>query len=117
MEVLLKLIEKQQKGHENTDVFMVGEQLKDIAASDPVCAEILEKDLAVEAMGLAAAAAKLKEYADKNRGKLKCFCITPLVADKILREFYGLPIMETGTVRSTAEKAPAERILDLDSFL
>ena len=117
MEALIKMIEEQQKGHENTDVFMVGEQLKDIAASDPVCAEILEKDLAVEAMGLVAAAAKLKAYADKNRGKLKCFCITPKVADKIIREFYGLPDMDAGTDQKSAEQSEPNVIIDLDSFL
>lgn len=117
MEALIKMIEEQQKGHENTDVFMVGEQLKDIAESDPVCAEILEKDLAVEAMGLVAAAAKLKEYADQNRGKQRCFCISPKVADKILREFYGLPDMDARTGTKTDEQPASDTLLDLDSFL
>ena len=117
MEALIKMIEEQQKGHENTDVFMVGEQLKDIAASDLACAEILEKDLAVEAMGLVAAAAKLKAYADQNRGKLRCFCISPKVADKILREFYGLPDMDASTGIKTAEQPASDTLLDLDSFL
>lgn len=114
MDKVLKMIEEQQKGHkEHEPLFTVGEQLKDIARHEPASAELLEKDLAVQEMSLAAAAKKLKEYADKNHKGAGCFCITPKVAEKILREFYGLP--EPG--KAPAEPALEEGYIDLSSFL
>ena len=112
---LIALIEEQQKGHENEPLFMVGEQLKEIAEREPVCAEIIEKDLAIEGMSLAKAADALKAYADKNHGKAKCFCITPIVAERILREFYGLPTPDSAA-KAEQKEQQSER-LDLSSFL
>ena len=111
---LVALIESQQKGKENTDVFMVGEQLKDMGAESDHNAEILLQDLAMKEMNLVAAAAKLKDYADKNHKTAKCFCITPIVADGILRDFYGLKKEEKSAVNPTVS---AERFIDLESFL
>ena len=48
MNKLEELIAQQQKGHEAQPRFMIGEQLKEIAAREPLCAEILEKDLTVK---------------------------------------------------------------------
>lgn len=112
---LIALIEEQQKGHENEPLFMVGEQLKEIAEREPVCAEIIENDLAIEGMSLAKAADALKAYADKNHGKAKCFCITPIVAEGILREFYGLPTPDSAA--KTEQKEQTVERLDLSSFL
>ena len=53
-------IEAQQKGKENTDVWMVGEQLKDICRQDPRCADIVADDLENPDMSLTAAAKKSK---------------------------------------------------------
>ncbi len=114
MEKLIDIIENQQKGHESEPIFMIGEQLKDIASREPASAEILEQDLAVENMGLAAAAGALKKYADDNHGKNQCFCITPNVAEKILREFYSLP--NPAEAVKTAE-TPSNSYIDLSSFL
>ncbi len=90
MTKVIEIIERQQKGTENTPVFMVGEQLKEIALNEPAAAELLEKDLLVSGMGIADAEKKLKKYADANKGKANCFCISPMVAEGILRKFYGL---------------------------
>ena len=114
MSTLQELIAQQQKGHETKPRFMIGEQLKEIAAREPRCAEILEKDLTVKEMSLESAERKLQEYADKNHGSAKAFCITPLVAEGILRDFYGLP------KRDEAEpepETPKEGYIDLSSFL
>lgn len=114
MSTLQELIAQQQKGHETKPRFMIGEQLKEIAAREPRCAEILEKDLTVKEMSLEAAERKLQEYADKNHGSAKAFCITPIVAEGILRDFYGLP------KRDEAEpepETPKEGYIDLSSFL
>lgn len=113
MEKLYQMIEAQQKGRESTPAWMIGEQLKEIAEREPQCAELIEKDLVVKEMSLDAAAQKLKEYADKHHGSARAFCITPKVADGILREFYGLP--KAG--EAPAAPAPEEGYIDLSSFL
>ena len=90
MSKLHDLIAEQQKGHETGPRFMIGEQLKEIAEREPLSAELLERDLEIEEMNLEAAEKHFQEYADRNHGKAKAFCITPVVAEKLLREFYGL---------------------------
>lgn len=114
MEKLTEIIEAQQKGKENTDVYCVGEQLKDIGAESEHNREILIQDLQIAEMDLVHAAAKIKEYADKNRKGARCFCVTPKVAAGILREFYGLASAEP-----EREKTPAadESYIDLSAFL
>ena len=111
METLIEIISKQQEGHENTAVFMVGEQLKDIAASDPKCLEILKQDIEVDGMGIADAEKEIKKYADKHkvggRGN-SCFCVSPMIADGILREFYKLPAREETQKSQTSGKKPNE---------
>ena len=113
MEKLYQMIEAQQKGRENTPAWMIGEQLKEMAEREPACAELIEKDLAVKEMSLDAAAQKLKEYADKHHGSARAFCITPKVAEGILREFYGLP--DQG--KEPEPEAPKADYIDLASFL
>lgn len=109
---VFETIESQQKGKENTAPWMVGEQLKDICRSDPHCSNILEEDLKSEAMSLEKAAAALQKYANEHHGKAKCFCITPKVADQILRKFYGLPDA------APVEHAPSSTgLLDLSAFV
>lgn len=90
MTELKRIIEEQQKGKENKPEYMIGLQLLDIAEREPRTVELLKRDLQIKEMSLEAAAAKLKKYSDDNHGKESCFCITPDVAEKILREFYGL---------------------------
>ena len=116
MSKLYDLIAEQQKGHENEPRFMIGEQLKEIAEREPLSAALLERDLEIEEMSLEAAEKHFQEYADKNHGKEKAFCITPKVAERLLREFYGLPIPE----ENAPEKKEADSstgYIDLSSFL
>ena len=109
-EKLVEIISEQQKGHENTDVFGIGEQLKDMAEGNAKITELLINDLTTDGMKLKDAAQVLKKHADSIRGKSNVVCITPKVADELLRKFYGLP--------SAQEKeqvaAPA---IDLSDFL
>lgn len=118
MEKLFEMIATQQCGHVNDDVFMVGEQLKDMVRREPGIVEILKQDLTVKEMSIEEAAKKLKAYADANHRGAKCFCVTPIVAEGILREFYGLPKRDTEKVQETApavsNSAPK---LDLSDFL
>lgn len=116
MKILRELIAGQQKGHEKEPVFMIGMQLLDIAEREPASAELLEKDLQTNGMKLTDAAAELKKYADTHHGSAKCFCITPDVAEDILRKFYGLP----EKTEKTEERAPKEEskgFIDLGDFL
>ena len=110
-------IEAQQKGLEEGDpVWMVGEQLKEIC-TDPDCAAILAEDLESEAMSLQNAERKLKEYADDLHKKQKgnSVCIPPNVAERILREFYGLPAAAPAKAPAPVEE-PKTAMPDLFSF-
>ena len=123
MKKLFEMISEQQKGHENGPVFMVGEQLKEIAVREPICVELLKKDLAMPALSLVEAEKKLKAYADANHKGAKCFCISPMRAEEILREFYGLPASlegmspahTVGAVLSAQEEKTGH--IDLSDFL
>ena len=114
-EKLTEIIREQQKGHEYDDVFCVGEQLLDMSAHNAAYVDILIQDLAVEKMGLADAAQEIRQYADKNHGKAKCFCVTPKIAEGILKEFYGLPESETAVPDKAIESEPD--YIDLGEFL
>ena len=113
---LENIIRAQQKGKEALPEFTVGEQLLDMARHQPEIAELLAQDLAVKEMDLTAAAAQLKKYADENHKGAKCYCITPMVAERILREFYHLPEEDQSGERraESGEKAP---IVNLADFL
>lgn len=108
-------IAAQQQGKENTDTWMVGEQLKEIISREPGAEEIICQDLDVKEMSLSAAAGKIKAYADDLHKKIKgsCVCVPPDVAEKIIREFYGLP--EAG-VKEEPEKKASD-FIDLADFL
>lgn len=83
-------IEEQQKGKENTAVFMVGEQLKEIIKDNEHLSELVVQDLKVPEMSLVACEKKIKEYADKQKKDGNCVCVPPNAAENIIREFYGL---------------------------
>ena len=111
-------IEAQQKGKESSPAWMVGEQLKDIYRNDPHCAELVSQDLENEDMSIEKAERQLKAYADKQKRDGNCVCVPPNVAEKIIREFYGLP--EAGAqVQPKSSEADFSELpsLDLLSFL
>lgn len=103
-------IEAQQKGRENTAPWMVGEQLKDICRSDPKCAELVDQDLDNASMSIVEAEKKIKAWADKHK-KNGCAVVPPNVADKIIREFYGLP------AAGEKKESPVGLTLDLAAFI
>ena len=115
MEKLREIIEAQRKGKEDTPVWMVGEQLFDIAAGEPDSLELLKQDLAVLEMSLENAEKQIKAWADKHK-KGGCCCVSPKVADGILRKFYGLKSLDERRKEARTQPAKAEYI-DLDSFL
>lgn len=121
MEKLKTIVCKQQEGHENTPEYTIGLQLLDMAERNPEIAELLEKDLQTDGMKLLDAATEFKKYANKNHGKEKCFCITPTVAEKILRQFYGLPNGQQTDQPAEKHSALSEEktsdFIDLSEFL
>lgn len=116
IEKAVGLIEEQQKAvKERSAQWMVGEQLKDMCRREPECAELLYQDLQVKEMGITEAEKKIKAFADKNKtGNFAC--VTPMEADRILREFYGLP---TGEEPAAANRtsAPSGGTINILDFL
>lgn len=107
----IQAIEAQQaKVQERSPQWMVGEQLKDICRREARSAELIAQDLEVEAMGITEAEKQIKAFADKHKtGGFSC--VTPVEADRILREFYGLP------AGGDADQERAEdRVLRLEDF-
>ena len=104
---------------------MVGEQLKDICRHEPGCAELIYQDLQVKEMSITEVEKKIKAFADKNKtGNFAC--VTPMEADRILREFYGLPErFEDGGAPDRGEESQEtenrnreeRKVLDLADFL
>lgn len=116
----IRAIEAQQeKVKPRSPQWMVGEQLKDICCSEPKSAELIYQDLQVEGMSITEAEKKIKAFADAHKtGSFAC--VTPVEAEKILREFYGLPDkgVSQGTASGSVEQTPAAgEILDLMDFL
>lgn len=112
MTVFEKIEALQAKENGRTDAWMVGEQLKDICRAEPHSAELIDKDMDVKEMDLRAAAAKIKAYADKHKtGNFAC--VTPMEAERILREFYGL----AGRTEKREAAPTAGKIIDLGDFL
>lgn len=117
MKVLCEIIAAQQKGHENEPLFMIGEQLKEIAEREPISRELITRDLQIPEMNLSAAAAMFQKYSDDNHKNARCFCITPAKAEELLRKFYGLPERETAQGESAGEDNSSGGYIDLSSFL
>ena len=106
-----------QKGKENTAPWMVGEQLKDICRREPRCAQIVLEDLASPSMSLEACEKKIKAWADGQKNGKSCVCVPPNVAEKIIREFYGLGDAEERK-EPQAEQTPGKaKIISLEDFL
>lgn len=90
-EQAISAIEAQQaKVKARSPQWMVGEQLKDICRCEPASAELIAQDLSNESMSITEAEKQIKSFADSHRSG-SFACVIPAEADRILREFYGLP--------------------------
>ena len=120
LETAIKRIEEQQaKLKEGTAAWVVGEQLKDICRREAKSAELIAQDLQVESMSITEAEKRIKAFSDKNVGKEKFFCVTPVEADRILREFYGLPsaLAEEETPKAAEPAVDSGKLIDISDFL
>ena len=125
IEQAIAAIEKQQaEVKARSPQWMVGEQLKDICRREPQNAELILQDLSVKEMSITEAEKKIKAFADKNKtGNFAC--VTPMEADRILREFYGLgegfaefipPERGEESQETENRNTNARKIIDLDAF-
>lgn len=114
-EQAIQAIEAQQaEVKERSPQWMVGEQLKDICRMEPCSAELIAQDLQVQEMGIIEAEKKIKAFADAHKtGGFAC--VTPMEADRILREFYGLP--DAGDpVQPSAPEQAKDNVFRLEDF-
>ena len=78
--------EQQAKMKPKSTEFFVGCQLRDILGEMPEYAEIVLTDLLAKGMTVSDCEKKIREFAKRNGG-----CCPPDEADRIIREFYGIP--------------------------
>ena len=113
-EQAIALLEAQQaKVKPRSPQWMVGEQLKDICRQEPRSAELITQDLQVEAMSITEAEKKIKAFADSHKSG-NFSCVTPVEADRILREFYGLPSPDEV---KAPPPPPVKKRIDIADFL
>lgn len=110
---IARITEQQQGLSEESRAFGVGEQLKDICRESAEIAELVYQDLDNPEMSIAKAEAKIHAKADElhKQNKSKEVCITLYIADKILRDFYGLP------PKGEAPAEPKQKIISLDEYI
>lgn len=85
-----KLKEQQGTVKERSAPWMVAEQLMELCRREPESAAIIAQDLENASMSIVEAEKKIKAFADKHKTG-NFFCVMPMEAETILREFYGLP--------------------------
>ena len=91
LEKAIEAIEKQQgKLKKFSMAHTVGEQLKDILRDQPTAAGIVLQDLANAGMDIVDCEKKIAAYAREHR-EGNGGCCPPQEADRIIREFYGIP--------------------------
>lgn len=84
------LREQQSKVKERSPQWMTAEQLMDICRMEPESAERIAQDIEHGGLNITEAEKKIKAFADSHRtGNFAC--VTPAEADRILREYFGLP--------------------------
>lgn len=108
-------IEAQQKGHEGSVAWCVGQTLKEICEADPDCARIVAEDLENESMSINECAKKNQANADRIRKEMKgsCVYVSPAEEERIIREFYGLP---AAAPKEAPQEPPKTEVPDLFSF-
>ena len=105
IEKVMEQISAQQKPlKEGSAAWCVGEQLKDIVQTTPGAAELVSQDLEASSMGIVDCEKKIAAFAKAHINGNCGFC-GPADADRIIREFYGIPAGEI-----TEESTPAEQI-------
>lgn len=120
-EKFVKLCEKissQQEGKEFTDIFMVGDQIKDICRNSEKATQLVLSDLDVPAMSLEKCAGEIKKEADRIQREKRgnCICIPPDMAEGIIRKFYGIP-EDSAECRTQSSEQASDNIIRLEDFI
>lgn len=115
LEKALKLIIEQQGEDVETNLYGIGEQLKDICKENPQNAELVAKDLEVKEMSLESLGKSFDKYA-KARAKNGQSCISLLVADRLIREFYSLGQRQETSAPIEPQSSPSDSIFDLQNL-
>ncbi len=113
---ILAIEAQQAKVTARSPQWMVGEQLKDICRMEPGSAELIAQDLENETMSITEAEKKIKAFADGHKtGNFSC--VTPMEADRILREFYGLPAAgEPVPAPASGPEPSGDKVLRFEDF-
>lgn len=114
----IKKIEAQQAKLGKSPAYWVGEQLKDMLRAEPWNADLVARDLDVPEMEITAVEKKIKAAADKNK-KGNVGFVSPMEADKIIREFYGFRPAEEGRSPALAAepKKKKREAIRLEDFM
>lgn len=105
---------QQQKHKQGSAPWCVGEQLKDMLRAEPALAPLVEQDLAQPGMDLAKCELKIRDFAGKHKDGNVGFC-GPADAERIIREFYGLPPRGDASAQESAKRP--RKIIRLTDFL
>lgn len=123
LEKAIEAIEKQQSELKPYSApHAVGEQLKDILRENQNAAGVVLQDLGNTGMGIAACEKKIEAFA-RNHRTGSAGCCPPIEADRIIREFYGIPARSTPVIAfvedaTTREEAkPKYKKVSLTAFL
>lgn len=106
--VLDKITAQQNQHKKGTAPWCVGEQLKDILRDQPDVANLIAQDLEQKGMGIADCEKKIAAFAKSNSQGNVGFCGLA-DADRIIREFYGLPARREESAAPAAAPAPTRR--------
>ena len=108
---------QQAKLNEYSPAFQLGEQLKDIISESPDVAGIVLEDLKQPSMKLTDCEKNIAAFA-KNHRHGNAGCCPPKEADRIIREFYGIPARQAAAAPlqfATPKQQPKK--LSLADFL
>ncbi len=89
-DALEEISAQQEKLNKYSPAWCLGDQLKAILQGTPAAAEIVLQDLRTSGMGLTDCEKKIAEFASAHR-QGNTGCCPPGEADRIIREFYGIP--------------------------
>lgn len=82
--------EQQEKMQKYSPAYCLGEQLKGILSENPAAASLVLEDFKNPGMKITDCEKKIAEFAKAHKVG-NCGCCPPDEADRIIREFYGIP--------------------------
>ena len=122
-EAVQEITAQQQKLDQWHPAFQLGDQLKDILSGMQDAAPIVLQDLKQQGMKLTDCEKKIADFAQKHKRGI-AGCCPPKEADRIIREFYGIPAAPTvcfdqSAIAGRVDQIPAQktRKVSLADFL